>query len=168
MRKPNWRSPAALSARDRNASLRNPDLSDFGSLTARLKARFGGSFRVEVLRQDYASPTVDERELLGLRAHEVAWIREVALWGGGEVVVRARSVLPLATLRGRTRRLKGLQNRPLGAAIFANPTLLRQRVEIASLALDDSTTQSKRVWARRSLFSLGGKRLLVIEAFLDA
>jgi chorismate-pyruvate lyase len=150
-----WRTFAALNAKARRQANAHCDLTDPGSLTARLVARHGASFYVEVLRERYARPSADEGELLGLAPGACAWIREVALWGDGVIQVQARSVLPLSTLTGRLRRLKGLNNRPLGGAIFADPRLKRVRMEFAIGA----------ICARRSLFVIGPHRLLVQEAF---
>lgn len=166
---PHWRTLAAMSLQQRRAALLNPDLADFGSLTARLRARFGLSFRVQVLRQGFAKPRNDEAEMLGLPDPQWAWLREVALHGAGRVQVRARSVLPLATLTGRTARLKGLRDRPLGGALFADPQLERVRVEIAQLLPQhDLVAITAPAWARRSLFALRDKRLVVTEVFVGA
>jgi chorismate lyase len=166
---PLWRTLAAMPSAQRTAALLNPDLADFGSLTARLRGRFGSSFRVQVLAQGFAKPRHDEAELLNIPGHQWAWLREVALYGAGTVQVRARSVLPLPTLSGRTARLKGLRERPLGGALFADPNLQRVRVEIAKLRPGDGVIAlDQPAWARRSLFSLRDKRLLVMEVFVGA
>lgn len=48
-------------------------------LTARLQAASGNRLRVRVLNQQWQRPRVSERHALGLRAHEVALVREVVL-----------------------------------------------------------------------------------------
>jgi len=170
MHRPNWQTPAAMLRAARASAFANPDLGDFGSLTARLRARHGSSFRVQVLSLRFARPAPDEAELLGIKASAHALIRDVALWGSGAIEVRARSVLPLCTLSGRLRRLKGLKDRPLGAAIFAHPGLRRVRVEIAKLPAANPLVAplQRPAWARRSLFVIAHKRLLVTEVFVGA
>jgi chorismate--pyruvate lyase len=89
--------------------------------------------------------------------------------------VFARTVIPRATLTGPRRRLTRLKTRPLGAVLFADPSMQRGPVEIARLtprdklypvALRHLGRQPPEIWGRRSLFTLGGKPLLVSEIFL--
>ncbi len=147
-----------------------PWLFDQGSLTARLVARSGGDFRVQVLAQRWAPPTAPERRALGLGLRQRALIREVLLRGRGQPWVHARSVLPLALLRGRYRFLAQLGERPLGALLFRDPRLQRGPIEVARCPLPalPELTQARAAgaWQRRSLFYLGGRPLLVAEMFL--
>ena len=61
-------------------------------------------------------------------------------------------------------------NRPLGAMLFADRTMKREEVEVASLPLSHSANQytgiKKPIWGRRSVFRVSGKPLLVSEYFL--
>ena len=147
-------------------------LLDRGSLTARLLAASGGDFRVEVLRQQVGRAQLAESRLLGLPPGRRAIIREVLLHGRDTPWVYARSILPMSTLTGRQRRLKRLDNRPLGALLFADPgmrrgTLQVGRVAAASLPLAGSVSEDPEpLWGRRSVFLLDGKPLLVSEIFL--
>ena len=102
-------------------------------------------------------------------------LRQVQLRCGTEVLVYARSVIPLGTLRGKHRRLKSLGSKPLGAYLFAHPGLKRKFHHIArispgdplyELAFDGSDGKPRSLWGRRSLFSIDGKSLLVSEFFL--
>lgn len=151
-----------------------PWLSDPGSLTARIRARCRG-FSVRVLNQGLARVHADEGAVLGLRAGALAWLREVVLEADGVAVVYARSVMPRANLRGPWNRFAGLGNRPLGAALFADPRIIRQPLHLARLDARDrryhlaariAPPGGPSLWARRSLFLLGGRKLLVCEVFL--
>lgn len=135
-------------------------IRDPGSLTARLVALSGGRFRVRLTRLAWQRPHSGESRQLGLRHGEWALIREVVLEGRGEDWVIARSIIPRRTLQGRNRQLRRLGNRPLGAFLFRDPTLLRGNVHVVRLA--DGT------WGRRSRFLLRGRPLLVAEYFLPA
>lgn len=149
-------------------------LLDRGSLTARLMAASGGNFRVQVLQQNIGRAQVAESRLLGLPSSRRAIIREVLLHGNDRPWVFARSILPLSTLTGRQRRLKGLDSRPLGALLFADPGMRRGpmqpgQVKAAGLSLPGGVDQQpSRLWGRRSVFLLDGKPLLVSEIFLPA
>lgn len=139
-------------------------LLDEGSLTARLIEASGNRFAVRVLGQYWARPLPQERRALGMRAHEVALVREVALACAGEPWVCARSILPARSLRGELHHLRRFGARSLGAKLFAQPGLHREGFEVARMVLPDTT----RLWARRSVFHLRGKPLLVQEVFLPA
>ena len=169
-----WFRKSAVAAR----SLKPEVLSwliDQGSLTRRLQQRCGRHFSVRVLGQRWQNPTIDEARLLRLPPRQVVLLRQVQLLCDQRVLVYARSVIPLASLRGRHRRLKLLGDKPLGAYLFADPSLRRERIELASIgpgdalfgvALSAGDPNCDRIWGRRSLFTLAGNSLLVSEYFL--
>lgn len=134
-------------------------LFDAGSLTKRLQRKSHGCFRVEVHRQRWQKPRLDEALALGIAPSRWALIREVTLWGNDTAWVQARSVLPAATLRGKTRYLAHLGTRPLGGALFKEPSLQRLPLQYAYTA---------PLWGRRSVFLVRHKPVLVAEYFLPA
>ncbi len=154
-------------------------LSDSASLTLRikqhcLKEQMGG-FSVKVLQQGMALPSNDEVQRLKLNHRHYALIREVLLYCGDRPVVFARTVIPIKTLTGSQRQLACLGNRPLGEFLFAQPALQRDAMEIAALnqghqlydiAVHSLKQSLPQVWARRSIFRLKDKPLLVAEVFL--
>jgi chorismate--pyruvate lyase len=148
-------------------------LSDRGSLTERLQIASGRQLRVTIIQQQLSVPKLSERRVLGLMARRRALIREVILWGRGQPWVYARSVLPLTTLTGRLKPLRKLDNRPLGALLFNDPSMRREPVQVAEFKSQDSYLPSslpgtgKALWGRRSVFSLDNKPLLVSEIFLE-
>lgn len=94
-------------------------------------------------------------------------IREIVMSGNQQDWVFARSVLPLSTLTGRLRQLRTLDNRPLGALLFREPSMQRSAIEISRLEPHNFNYPSEqRCWARRSVFKLDNKPLLVAEVFL--
>ncbi|HSO06511.1 MAG TPA: chorismate lyase [Pelomicrobium sp.] len=151
-------------------------LTDRGSLTARIRAGCT-EFSVRPVRQALDRPFRDEFGCLGLRRGEISMIREVYLYCGERPVVFAHSAVARADLRGAWRSVVGLGTRPLGHALFSNP-----RVERAPLAFRRLTPRDRlfhravaalpaapgELWARRSLFRLRGRPLLVTEVFLPA
>jgi len=145
-------------------------LSDTGSLTQRLIDACNGELTVQVLRQNLGVPRLSERRALGLPQRRQALIREVILLGGGIPWVYARSIIPLSTLTGRLRRLRQLDNRPLGALLFSEPSMCREPVEIACYTSAQMPTalaaKQSTMWGRRSVFRLHNKPLLVSEIFL--
>ncbi len=151
-------------------------LFDAGSLTSRLIAHCDGRFRVRVLSQGWQRPRRDEAQRLGMRVGHMALVREVLLYCDDTPLVFARSVIPRRTLTGRQKYLAALGNRPLGAALFAEPGMRRDELEVACLrgaariypALAELDTGDMCVWGRRSVFYVGGKPLLVAEMFLQS
>lgn len=143
-------------------------LLDPGSLTELLVAASGGDFRVEVLAQSLRRPAREERMALGLPERRVALVREVLLHGRGKPWVYARSVVPLAVLRGRHGFLRHLGDKPLGALLFRDAAIRRGAIEVARRIPPPlpGRPPSGPLWARRSLFHLGRQRVLVAEMFL--
>jgi chorismate lyase len=167
-RKVNWLNRPILSGQ------LNLWLIDHGSLTLSLQQRYS-DFKVQPVAVQFARPIVDEAASLNVPAHKIALIREVLLFGGGQPVVFAHSVLPKSSLRGAWSGLGKLGNKPLGAALFANPKVKRAPLSYKKLAphhvlyqkaaqhLSDKPTY---LWARRSVFRLNCATILVTEVFL--
>jgi len=150
-------------------------LLDRASLTWHLQQLCAGKIRVEVLSQVRDTPRLDEAQMLGMRPREMAIVRQVLLLCGGTPWVYARTVIPVASLRGKLQRLAGLGTRPLGAVLFADPGMRRGSMELAEIlpghAIYTAATAYLRyrpavLWGRRSVFTLFGKPLLVSEVFL--
>ncbi len=142
-----------------------------GSLTAHIRARCPGQFHLRILRQRVAPPRRDEAALLGIPPGGRALVREVELCCDTRPLVVARTIIPLASLRGRQRRLAGLGRRPLGALLFADRSARREPYQIARLTLRQAgiarpSPVDVPVWGRRAVFRLGDVPLLVSEFFL--
>lgn len=151
-------------------------LSDRGSLTRRLKAMHA-DFRVEPIARGLAQPFPDETRLLQLAPKMQAYTRDVLLLGSGQARVFAHSVLPRTSLRGPWCGITRLGTRPLGEALFANPRIRRLGLAMRRLdarhplyraACRHTGTAAPTLWARRSVFCLSGRPLLVTEIFLPA
>lgn len=134
-----------------------------GSLTRALQLRCQHSFRVEILSEGFSRPSREEAQTLGLLPRHNAWIREVCLLGDGSPWVLARTVIPMATLAGRGRRLRHLGRQPLGAYLFSNTQWQRGAFE-TGLCQRETPNQPRA--ARRSRFFSGDRTLLVGEYFL--
>lgn len=157
-----------------SAKALQPWLGDEGSLTARLQARYP-QFTVKPVAVRYAKAIADEAALLRFPAHHTALVREVLLMGNHQPVVFAHSVLPRASLRGAWHGLGRLGNKPLGAALFANPKVRRTPLAFKKLsphhalyrhAIAHTQAKPAYLWARRSVFGLNCAKILVTEVFL--
>ncbi|MFZ5503735.1 MAG: chorismate--pyruvate lyase family protein [Pseudomonadota bacterium] len=151
-----------------------PWLHDCGSLTQRIQQRCR-NFAVQPVSSGLSGITFDESAVLGIRAHQLAYVREVFLYADGRPVVFAHSVCAPQHLRGVWRALGGLGNRPLGAMLFSHPLVQRQplhykalhaRHPLYQLVARALTNPPQLLWARRSVFHLRGAPLMVTEAYL--
>lgn len=145
-----------------------------GSLTSRIVAR-SKTFRVERLQQRPRFPNDDEYARLEQPPHRLALVREVILHADGKPVVLAHSIACYRDLSGAWRSLRGLGNRPLAEALFANPLVKREPLEFVRVDFRHPLWRRATkvfgpglppLWARRSRFRLKGRPLLVTEVFL--
>ncbi|MEW5942241.1 MAG: chorismate lyase [Pseudomonadota bacterium] len=151
-----------------------PWLLDRGSLTRRIQERCA-AFSVRKVRQRRARANVDETVLVGLRPTVRTGVREVYLYCGETPVVFAHSVLPEKSLRGAWGGLGRLGSKPLGAVLFDNPNVRRTPLQFRKVnphhnlyrrACRELSSPPSTLWARRSVFSLHGRPILVTEVFL--
>ncbi len=137
-------------------------LADEGSLTQRLIEFSHNHFKVQLLKQQQEAIIANEASALKQEDKLQATVREVLLYCHEKAVVFARTVIPLNTLTGKQQELARLDNKPLGAYLFAQKDMVRDPIEYTQIQLDDNTI----IWGRRSVFYLAGKPLLVTEIFL--
>ena len=127
-------------------------LDDDQSLTAKLKQKFN-DFTVNVLSQTQINPHANENDILNFSGQSV--IREVELLGNQQVMVFARSVIPVTD---DTVDLLAIGSKPLGEILFNNADVHRDQLQI---------THTGSIWGRRSVFTIGTTKLLVSEFFLE-
>ncbi len=149
-------------------------LTDRGSLTALIARRCPG-LHVKVLFQGLRRPDRDEGFAFGRRGRVRVLVREVLLYCGETPVVFAHTVLDPQDLCGSWRSLATLGNRPLGAALFADPRIRRYVLRSRKIGRHHELHRRLRkfvpaapesLWARRSLFRLHNSPILVTEMFL--
>ena len=127
-------------------------LDDDQSLTAKLKEKFN-DFAVNVLSQIQKKPHTNETDVLNFCGQSV--VREVELLGDQQVMVFARSVIPVTD---DTVDLLAIGSKPLGEILFNNTDVHRGELQI---------THTGSIWGRRSVFTIGATKLLVSEFFLE-
>lgn len=160
-------------------------LLDEESLTSRLQQACTNNFKVEVVAQQWQRPLPSERRLLALRDHEYSLVRQVKLLCNDQLWVYARTVIPARSVAAGCRQLTRLGNKPLGAKLFADKSVIRGDIQVASLSPQHIIFQpvmrglaaeaaganpqvSAELWGRRSLFYFQRQPLLVSEFFLPA
>lgn len=137
-------------------------LLDKGSLTLRLKNLAPERFTVKVLHTGFERASVSEASTLNINFREQVYIREVALCIDNKPCVFARSVIPRSTLTGTERQLLWLREKPLGEFLFKHKNMSRGAIEIKHGEINRHAC-----WARRSIFKVNQKPLLVSEYFLS-
>lgn len=128
---------------------------------------------MQLLQQGWQYPRPSEALLLGMRPRQQAIVREVALHCYGQAWVFARSVIPAESLTGKLRRLRQLDNSPLGSILFSSRGLHRSPFQIAridgqSMQLPANLQTEATLWGRRCRFELQHKPIMVSEIFLPA
>ena len=145
------------------------ELLDFlnteGSLTAMLEVKAGQPLRVERSFEGYRLLSLAQKKQLGVKGAALsrpllAWVREAQLYGNNEQPwVQAQSIFPLASLKGRARRLQQLKSTPIGYVLFKRRrTLPNQR----------SIEKTAEGWQRQTLYDWYGRKILISETFLAA
>jgi chorismate--pyruvate lyase len=165
-----WRTPLCLAPRHLL-----PWLTERGSLTAMLMAHFP-KISVRVIFQGWQSAHLDEKACIGSSAYqENMACREVLLQSEGKPLVYAHSITTASALRKGFHLFGRSGSRPLGALLFADPTIERSGLSWCCIDARHPLWQKaqqavgnlpQRLWARRSIFYSGHDKLLVTEVFL--
>jgi chorismate--pyruvate lyase len=131
--------------------------------------------QLQLLSRTHALPSRGEAQVLRARYPRYAFVRQVRLGCAGEAWMFARTIMPLKTLTGAERRFQRLRGKPLGDVLFGARPTPRGPLEIARLqpghrlfkrAVAGLDLRTDELWARRSVFFLNKKPILVTEVFL--
>ena len=132
-------------------------------MTPDIRRSFDGAVRVEVLRESPAMMPQDVADLVE-DADASGWVREIAMYAGATMLVRAACYAPARTVRTHPW-LTELGDSPLGGT-------LAQRDDVARVAQHYCPTEAlepddagagRGAWSRRSLFLIGDAPLVLIE-----
>ena len=149
-------------------------LYDHNSLTLKLES-LSKRFKVCVQQQIKVHSS---KQLSGYFDNENAiLVREVLLYIDNTPVIFAQTEIPISTLTDDQITLSEIGDSSLGKILFQDPSMLRGQIEVTSFCANSpihdfcqSINQATQdtLWARRSLFYLDNKPLLVSELFLPA
>jgi chorismate--pyruvate lyase len=154
-------------------------LGDTGSLTQKIEQVIDQKLEVLVLRDCRQSLDSDEGRYFHFKIKHCR-VREVLLCVNGVPLVMARSVIPTMSSSGSNHEVLRLGKKPLGAVLFAKTRMHSHKKPLREIAcLDQQSTLWKKCvrlypdlpsasWARRTLYQLKGRPLLVSEIFLPA
>lgn len=154
-------------------------LSDTGSLTQKIESLIGHKLDVLVLRDYRQNLNSDESRYFHYKIQRCR-VREVLLCAHGVPLVMAHSIIPSSSSSGSNRQVLCLGQKPLGAVLFAKRRIHSKQKPLREIArLDKQNALWKKCfqqysdlptscWARRTLYQLQGRPLLVTEVFLPA
>lgn len=132
-------------------------------MTPDIRRSFDDPVRIEVLRESATALPKDVMPLVET-TDTAGWVREIAMYSGATLLVRAACYAPARTVRTHPW-LTELGDSPLGGT-------LAQRDDVARVAqhycptddLDpDDVDAGSGAWSRRSLFLIGDAPLVLIE-----
>lgn len=130
-----------------------------GSLTKKLTQLAGGEFYVQRKKEGYQKLNVSECQLLDMPYVQLAWVREVELYGtNGQAWVKARSIIPMKSVQNKAKCFQALKNRPMGHLLFHR---YQPKCERQVFKTEDG-------WMRQSCYTWYGCKLIVQETFLAA
>ena len=152
-----------------------------GSTTKLFNTLSKTPMQVRCLQQRWQqTPLRTETDKLGLSPHRQILLREVELLCDGNIWMYARTAIPAETLIGKYQQLKRIGTRPLGNLLFRDPLMKRSPFEVALLKpshleyqlavrhLSMPLASDVVLLARRSIFLLNHKPLLLTEIFLPS
>jgi chorismate--pyruvate lyase len=149
-----------------------PWLAEPGLLTARVRAACGEATTLRLLRLDRAPLDARLRGTLGVD-DDRCLLREVEIGCGATRWIFAQSVFPQSTVE-RYPWLSELGDRGLGESLARIEDVRRDPLEYLELppahplarSACDTAATGRSLWARRAIYRLGGRPILVQEVFL--
>jgi chorismate--pyruvate lyase len=149
-----------------------PWLAEPGLLTARVRAACGEATSLRLLRLDRAPLDAGLRGTLGVD-DDRCLLRDVEIGCGTTRWIFAQSVFPQSTVE-RYPWLGELGDRGLGESLARIEDVRREALEYLELppahqlarAACDTAASGRSLWARRAIYRLGGRPILVQEVFL--
>lgn len=144
-----------------------PWLQDKGSLTSALVNFSGGNFRVRVLAEYWGRPYSREAQKLREPPHLAARIREVELLCHEQVMVYARSIIPLSVFQREPATFQGMGSKPLGHLLFKDGRAKNRQRSISEYQPKQVGTECPSIFGRATPYEYHGGEILVSEFFVN-
>jgi chorismate--pyruvate lyase len=152
-------------------------ITSTGSLTVLMRELAKEKFHLELIDEHFATATAEHAALLNLPSDKQCKQRQVKLHIDGKAIAIGYTVIGTDDLETIGKALKELGERSLGDLLFSDSSVERSRLQFALLKPDDELyrlakpyiedkKQQQPAWARRSVFTFRGAKLLVHEIFL--
>lgn len=130
-----------------------------------LEKKAGKPLQVEIVFEGYRLLNLEQKKQLnikglGLNKPVIGWFREVLLYGNAiEPWIFAQSIFPIHSLKGNAKRLKNLNNTPIGYVLFKR----QKQVDNTRLICRINNN-----WKRQSLYKWRGRNIMISETFLES
>jgi chorismate--pyruvate lyase len=147
-------------------------LTEQGSLTDLFTLLMGNTPKLTCLSQGRGPIDRIESHILGLRPRIFAHIREITMGTENANWLFARTVIPMETLTGTAKRLKHINNTPLGKVLFGSLNADRSQMHVELTTAEEVGLELPNVdkdfplWQRQSIFELDYGPLLISEVLL--
>lgn len=171
-REPHWRESRAGLRQSLSPAVQSWTY-ETGSLTQRLRNRYGNKVAVKVLVHHWRVPFLSERQLLKQAPKQLCLVREVLLYVDNTPLILARTIMPAKTVKMAHGSLLKLGNRPIGEVIFSYPQLKSQLTDLSIIPMNLWTSNTSELvginqplYGRRTVHNLAGQKLIVSEFFL--
>ncbi|MDX1519721.1 MAG: chorismate lyase [Gammaproteobacteria bacterium] len=173
---PLWFNPQHFLFRQCSPLLRD-SLTCEGSLTEYISGYCAGGLELKIKNEKWQRPVTGELPGYGRIGKRQLYIREITLNCGDARFIYGRSLFSRRSYRYCRRQLERLGDRPLGEWLFGDRRIQRMHTQIGRipklsrlyrLAIPGETVRPAKLWGRRSLYSVNGHPLLVIEIFLPS
>lgn len=140
-----------------------PWLTMQSSLTRKFETLANQPLRVMPLFEGYRYLNHTTSQELQLARQEMAWIREVELYGNDEQAwATAKSIFPISALNGSAKRLRYLNNTPLGYILFGRHKPSCQRM------ISIKHIGNQCYYSRHNFYRWHHHLILVQETFMPA
>ncbi|MCG8325440.1 MAG: chorismate lyase [Thiotrichales bacterium] len=148
-----------------------------GSLTEYLSRACTCELGLEIREESWQRAMSTELINADRRINRYFFVREINLSCGDTPILYGRSLFPRASYHYCKHQLKKLGARPLGNWLFNDERICRVQTQIGKigkanrlyqLAMRDQDDEPGKLWGRRSVYSVNGYPLLVIEIFLPS
>lgn len=140
-----------------------PWLLSSGSLTTKLMNFSNGNFRVRVLQESWRKPTRYEALKLELNVQHTVRMRDVELLCRGQVMVFARTIIPLELHQREKSVFNTMGTRPLGHFLFREGEIKIAKRDIKHFSHDNG----EAFFARATPYRFRGSEILVREFFIN-
>lgn len=145
-----------------------PWLEDQGSLTSALMEYSERHFRVNVLTEYWGKPLAWEADKLQIPANLDARIREVELLCYEQVMVFARSIIPISMFEAESDTFAELGSKPLGHLLFKDGRARNRQRSFSLFVGQEHTPQiANPVYGRSTPYEYHGGEILVSEFFVN-
>jgi chorismate lyase len=147
------------------------------STTAKIRKLTDNQLVMNIISEEFSLPMENEAKKLIQNTSAHCLVRKALMQASNLPWLYCRSVFPKKTLTGEESIFSNLGSQPIGDILFGKNAWARSLFELSELttesllyqeATEHLTFKPDSLWARRSVFALQNKSILITEVFLPA